>query len=647
MLFFVFCFSPPWIVQRHSSFFPFIVNSNVNLLSYNVNGLRQETKRSKVISRLLFPLNKPAPDIFCFQETHSQAPDVMKWASQMGGSLYFSHGTNLSRGVLIGIKRKLPHQVLASEIDPQGRYVALNLTILGEPVTLIGTYFEPDIVKPELDRYYDKLMLIVAKFGNNSVVWCGDFNTNLDVITPRKWKEDTLRSLMDAHELTDVWRVSHPDQQSYSLFTHRMNSLSRPDLWLASPCAMTRVTSCEIGLAYCSDHAPVFLNMDMSSNPSGNGFFRLPNFLVYDPDFREKVRALVTDQLTLNKDSVSDSVLWDSIKASIRGLAIGMLCHYKQSRKKKIERIEHEIFETIKDRDRNANNPDMVGHYTAKVKFLQIELDDVYEALSVSSRQYNVARKYYHLNRSSKYHFCRYQVSNDSIKRIENHSGRMVTSDSEILQVAHKHYDMLFLHRSSSLYSEAVEGEFIQRLPRLTTESVVHKRLAAPLSMAELYQALCGMKGNTSPGLDSLTVEFYRVFWNDVKELVYKSIQESFQEGRMSISQRQGVIRLIPKKNRNLLQIQGWRPITLLCVDFKLVTKSLSTRLASILPDLLHTDQKGFVKGRFGGENILDVYALIAQVDQLDEEFMLIFLDIEKAFDSVSWSFLNSVLKRI
>ena len=160
-----------------------------------------------------------------------------------------------------------------------------------------------------------------------------------------------------------------------------------------------------------------------------------------------------------------------------------------------------------------------------------------------------------------------------------------------------------------------------------------------PRSANDLYQSLSAMKVDKVSGPDRLDVEFYRVFWPVIGRIVHASLLYAQTHGALSDSQRRGILRLIPKRNKDLLLIHNWRPITLLNTDYKLLSKTLANRLASVLPDLIHQDQKGFIRQRYIGDNIMALYSILAQVEQDEEDAWIILLDIYKAFDSVSWFF--------
>ena len=58
------------------------------------------------------------------------------------------------------------------------------------------------------------------------------------------------------------------------------------------------------------------------------------------------------------------------------------------------------------------------------------------------------------------------------------------------------------------------------------------------------------MKNQKSPGSDGITTEFYKIFWNDIKEYYIKSINFSFQNGELTELQKQSIITLLPKNGK-------------------------------------------------------------------------------------------------
>ena len=84
------------------------------------------------------------------------------------------------------------------------------------------------------------------------------------------------------------------------------------------------------------------------------------------------------------------------------------------------------------------------------------------------------------------------------------------------------------------------------------------------LKLDECSNALKIMAANKSPGSDGFTTEFYQHFWNLLGNYMIESFNYAFQNGILSISQRQGVISLIPRKKKSLENLKNWRPVSLL-----------------------------------------------------------------------------------
>ena len=86
------------------------------------------------------------------------------------------------------------------------------------------------------------------------------------------------------------------------------------------------------------------------------------------------------------------------------------------------------------------------------------------------------------------------------------------------------------------------------------------------------------MKNGKTPGTDGFTVEFYKFLGGDIGQILLESLNEALRKKELSITQKQGIIMLIPKNNKPRVLIQNWRPITLLNVDYKLLS-GLQTEL--------------------------------------------------------------------
>ena len=88
------------------------------------------------------------------------------------------------------------------------------------------------------------------------------------------------------------------------------------------------------------------------------------------------------------------------------------------------------------------------------------------------------------------------------------------------------------------------------------------------------------MQHDQSPGNDRLTKQFYETF---LKHYERKSLQIQCQKGHFSTSKRQTIIRLIEKKDKDKGFIQNWRPISMLNVDLKLISKALSEKHKKVM----------------------------------------------------------------
>ena len=152
------------------------------------------------------------------------------------------------------------------------------------------------------------------------------------------------------------------------------------------------------------------------------------------------------------------------------------------------------------------------------------------------------------------------------------------------------------------------------------------------------------MESGRAPGVDGLPVDFYKSFWTELGVDILQALNDSLSEGMMPLSCRRAIITLIPKKG-DLTEIKSWRPVSLLCSDYKLLSKALANRLAGVLGEVIHPDQTYCVRGRSMFDNISLIRDVLEVSKLLKLDVGLISLDQEKAFDRVEHSYLWGTLR--
>ena len=148
----------------------------------------------------------------------------------------------------------------------------------------------------------------------------------------------------------------------------------------------------------------------------------------------------------------------------------------------------------------------------------------------------------------------------------------------------------------SNLYKKTsvkTEEECLQYLSNLSTPVLTEDEQSlceGKLTLNECWEALNSMKNGKSPGNDGFTKEFYVSFFGELGPLLLKTFNYSFEKGELSASQKQAVITLIQKKDRDVTLIKNWRPISLINVDSKIASKALAARMKKVIHSLISYD---------------------------------------------------------
>ena len=235
--------------------------------------------------------------------------------------------------------------------------------------------------------------------------------------------------------------------------------------------------------------------------------------------------------------------------------------------------------------------------------------------------------------------FCNLENRNfveKTMRKIKLSDGSFIVEQKEVLHHTGRFYSKLSENRDGNLDFE----ELSKILKNLKILQVNCPDLGTPITIEELGMVLKKCKHNKTPGMDGITSEFLKVFWIKLKYIITNAINFCFSKGLLSTTLRQCVITCIPKGNKDRSLIKNWRPISLLCVIYKLASGVIANRLKGTLDSVISQCQTGFIKGRLISENTRLVYDIMHYTDMKQIPGLLMLIDFEKAFDSLSWTFL-------
>lgn len=151
------------------------------------------------------------------------------------------------------------------------------------------------------------------------------------------------------------------------------------------------------------------------------------------------------------------------------------------------------------------------------------------------------------------------------------------------------------------LYAKVCTGNFVadelfNNLPVQDEANV--KNLDSDLTFEEVTKAVNQLSSGRAPRIDGLPAEFYKTFWGIIVRDFFKVLQKSYKAEVLPKSCQRAVLSLIPKKG-DLCLLKNWRPVAVLCSDYKILSKCLTNRLKGVLGVLVQRPNILYQKGQF------------------------------------------------
>ena len=227
-----------------------------------------------------------------------------------------------------------------------------------------------------------------------------------------------------------------------------------------------------------------------------------------------------------------------------------------------------------------------LNRYTAKLVRIQARLTE-YLRLDISERDMIDGEEItlYHLIKSTKRREAR------MICRTQDQRGRITEDPTEIAQIFVVHLKDKY---SSIDVSDSCVAEMLNAI-RPNTQRSYAAYLEQPITDEELYDALKSGKPNKAPGSDGISREFYMRLWDTIREDMLVVLNQMYIHKSMKGRQQHGIIVSLPK-DKGDITLAGYRPITLMNTNYKLLARITARSLTPVLEEQLTSSQYSSVQ---------------------------------------------------
>lgn len=582
------------------------------------------------------------------QEVHCSQETTDKWTCEWGYKALFSCCSSNKAGVGILFNNNFNCQIHKVFSDPNGRFLICDIVADSKRLTVANIYAPNEDDPNFFQVFFDHL----SNFKCEEIIIGGDFNLVLEVEKDKRGglartHKNALKVIQDFSEnlgLIDIWRLFNPETKRYTWRQNQPVIHCRLDFFLVSESSLCDVTHADILPGFKTDHSMITLNVALHSNPRGKGFWKLNTSLLSEVRYVQEIKTVIENTVNQYKDdiSVNPALLWEMIKLKVREKSISYAAYKNVTTRKREEMLEREIAFLEKHIDNSSNGNPSYHIVAERIFTLKKELENIFEYRTKGAIIRSKSQWYNEGERNSAYflNLEKRHCKQGTISQLKINDTNFVTTDRDILSECTAFYKNLY----TSKKPDSLQSTFFSEVNSTSLSNEEQILCEGPLTQTECLEALKKMESDKTPGTDGLPAEFYKVFWKDISPFLIPALNYALDSGCLSVTQRRGVIKLIPKKDAELYFIKNWRPITLLNTDYKIAAKSIANRIKLVLPNLINHDQTGFLKDRFIGENIRLIDSIIQYATEKNIPGLLLFIDFEKAFDSLEWSFIHDTL---
>ncbi|XP_068503760.1 uncharacterized protein [Phaseolus vulgaris] len=173
-----------------------------------------------------------------------------------------------------------------------------------------------------------------------------------------------------------------------------------------------------------------------------------------------------------------------------------------------------------------------------------------------------------------------------------------------------------------------------------------NRLLTDPFDEKEIKEAICDCDSHKSPGPDGVTFSFIKNNWCLLEKDMLGAVKNFHREGKIPKGCNASVLTLI-RKSENPQSLEEYKPISLVSCLYKILTKVLSNRIKKVIKKVIDGSQSAFLSNRGLLDSVLVVNEVVDDLKRRKKRGVIVKLDFEKAYNSVSWEFLFYMMGRL
>ena len=633
--------------------------AKIKLLTFNINGgLHDEFKSKRLVNKLIRNSKSGLPTVIALQETHLTVDKIKSFNTKWRYQSVHSCFTQASAGVAILYFAHQWAEVLEERIDEIGRICSLTVkSSTDEKFSFLSVYV-PSNNRTSLefiDSIESHCTELLHTYPDTQISILGDFNYTTDsndfttrTVTP---VETLIRlkmsALIQTFNLKDSYRQISP-KGGYT-WGHRNASNTRSRIDRIFVPANLEVCDSEVVVDFDqSDHSLLVTTIKLKSLQNrGPGCYKI-NPLILDNEYvKKEIELQILSLIESVPPHFDPHLKWDYIKMGIRNIFMKAGSEMSKSNKFELECVEGELNLLHSKLEQLITNGALESDDNVRVLKLEIKRC----TLIVDKQRDIEAKNLIYLSRaqwaeegekSNKYflNLIKAKAADSSISSIKTQDGD-VTEQKDIENEIHRFYSDLYQSKHAS-DDESLKSTFLTNLPQIPVSSKAS--MDAPLTLLDLYNAVHSCN-DSAPGPDAIPYSIYKHFWNLLGLPLLESWRHSLAIGKLSQDQRQSIITLIPKKDKDKSVLSNLRPISLTNTDVKIITKAITIKINPILEHIISPTQTGYVPKRQVTDNNFLLDKIIQLANKTQENLFILSLDAKKAFDSVDHNYMFNTLK--